>query len=154
VPPAPVVAPAPPAPATALVPAPAPREPSAAQDREAAVTVALAFLDALVRRDPAGLVQASGARFSFDGEVVEGRDAQRRRWRDLLSARPVATEALRDLALLDSAEATARLGPPPARIAPLVRPGAWIAIGDVSGRPVVLVIVREGARLVVAALND
>jgi hypothetical protein len=47
-----------------------------------------------------------------------------------------------------------QLGPPPPRIAALLKPGAWVAVADLSGRPVVLVLTREGDRFTVAGMHD
>jgi hypothetical protein len=55
--------------------------------------------------------------------------------------------------VLPAAEAVARLGPPPARVAPLATRG-WVAIAEVSGRPVVLFLVREGGRMSVTGMHD
>jgi hypothetical protein len=112
-------------------------------------------VDALLRADAAGLAAASTQRFSFDGTTVEGRDAQARRWREIFAARGSGGgETLRDLVLMDPDEALERLGPPPARVAPMLRPGTWIAVADVSGRPVVLFLNQEGDRIAVAGLHD
>jgi hypothetical protein len=112
-------------------------------------------VDALLRADAAELVAASAQRFSFDGATAEGRDAQARRWREIFAVRSSGGgETLRDLILMGQQEALEQLGPPPARMAPLLRPGSWIAVADVSGRPLVLFLVREGDRFVVAGLHD
>jgi ketosteroid isomerase-like protein len=135
---------------------PEPRtEPAAPQpDRERALRAALAFTDALLRSDATALAAASTATFSFDGEPVAGRDAQVRRWGGIFAERRAGAATLTDLALLGAADALAQLGPPPARIAGLVKAGAWVAVADLSGRPVVLVIVQEGGRFAVAAMHD
>lgn len=159
--PAPTPAVVPPAPAP-LPPAPPPRPqakpaqgaPPVSQ-RDRLLGAALGFLDALLRGDASDLAAASSLRFSFDGTFVEGRDAQARRWREILAARgQVAEQKLRDLVLLTDEEAIAQLGQPPARLAPLVRPGTWVAVADVSGRPVVLFLVEEGNRVAVAGMHD
>jgi hypothetical protein len=118
------------------------------------IQAALGFLDALARGDTSALAAAASGRFSFDGEAVDGREAQARRWREVFAARPPAGEPVRDLAVMPAEEAIARIGPPPPRLAPQVRPGAWVAVGDLAGRPVVLVLVRDAGRFAVAALHD
>ena len=115
---------------------------------------ALTFVDALLHADATALAAASGERFSFDGALTVGRENQVRRWREIFAARAAGDAVLRDLVLLDAEEALAQLGAPPTRIAPLVKPGAWVAVADVSGRPVVLVLVREGGRFTVAGMHD
>jgi len=171
VPAPPPVAPPPPAPPPARLPAaarpqpaapvstsrpaadPAPRTP--ASEREQLVSAALAFLDALIQGDASGLAEASSSRFSFDGDVVVGTDAQARRWRELLAERgQVAQQTLRDLVVMTGDEAVAQMGPPPARLAQLVTAGAWVAVADVSERPVILFLVREGDRFAVAGMHD
>jgi hypothetical protein len=149
-----------PAAAGAKPAAPPPAPPPATQrppeaERAQVARAALAFLDALVRGDAARLAAASGERFSLDGEVRTGRDQIERAFRELLSARGEAPPgALLDLELLPAADAVARLGPPPARVAPLAAArGGWVAIADVSRRPVVLFLAREGQRWAVAGME-
>jgi hypothetical protein len=55
--------------------------------------------------------------------------------------------------VLTAAEAVAQLGSPPQRLAGLVKPGAWIAVADLSGRPVILVVLREGDRYSIAGMH-
>lgn len=128
-----------------------PAEPERAQVARAA----LAFLDALVAGDAAGLAAASAERFSFDGDVRSGKEEIRRTWRALLAGRdPAPRPALLDLELLPAAEAAARLGNPPPRIAALASAkGGWIGIANVSRRPVVLILAREGARWAVVGME-
>jgi hypothetical protein len=151
-------APAPPAPPAPKVPAAAPggapaRPPEA--ERVQVARAALAFLDALLAGDAAAVAAACSERFSFDGDVRSGRDEVRRIWRALLAERaPGQRGALLDLELLPAADAVARLGPPPPRIAPLAAArGAWIAVANVSRRPVVLFLAREGGRWSVAGIE-
>jgi hypothetical protein len=56
--------------------------------------------------------------------------------------------------VLPAPEAVARYGKPPARVAALARPGAWVAVGDVGGRAVVLFLGSDGGRLAVLGLHD
>lgn len=154
--PPPVTPAAPPqAPAPLLPPPPVRAAPSTPQpERERALRAALAFVDRLARSDGGGLAALSTEPFSFDGEAVRGRDAQVRRWGEIFAERPPADVELRDLALLTVPEALAQLGAPPPRIAGLLKPGAWIAVADLSGRPVVIVLVQEGGRFAAAGMHD
>lgn len=140
-----------PAPAAAAVKV----APGAEPERTQVARVALAFLDALVAGDPAVLAAASSERFSFDGDVRAGREEVRRSWRALLAGRdPAARAALLDLEVLPAAEAVTRLGAPPPRLAPLAAvKGAWVAIANVSRRPVVLFLAREGGRITVTGME-
>jgi hypothetical protein len=128
-----------------------PGEPEKAQVARAA----LAFLDALLAGDAAKLAAAASERFSFDGEVRTGREQVQRAWRELLAGRaPADRGTLLDLELLPAVEAVARLGPPPARLVPLATArGSWVAIANVSRRPVVLFLTREGSRFAVAGME-
>jgi hypothetical protein len=115
---------------------------------------ALAFLDALVAGDPAALAAASAEKFSFDGQLRSGKEDIKRTWRDLLAGRGEGPRpVLLDLELLPAAEAAQRLGPPPARLAPLAAAGGWVAVANVSRRPVVLFLAREGPRFAVAGMH-
>jgi hypothetical protein len=123
-------------------------------DRDEAERAARAFLDALAAGDADGLVRASSERFSFDGQPQSGRDAIRGTWRAILSGRDGPRPQVGRVEILAAAEAIARLGPPPARIAPLARPGVLVAVADVGGRPVVLFLAREGGRMAVFGMHD
>ena len=116
---------------------------------------ALAFLDPLLAGDAAALTRASSERFSFDGEVRAGREEVRRGFRELLDRRDgLPRPVLLDLEVLPAADAVARLGPPPPRLAALAAAkGSWIAIASVSRRPVVLFLGREGSRWVVVGVH-
>lgn len=143
---------------TTPAPAPArPAEPARAAEPERAqvARAVLAFLDALLGGDAAAVAAASSERFSFDGDVRVGRDEIRRFWRALLADRELSQRgALLDVELLPAADAVARLGPPPARLAPLVgQKGSWVAIANVSRRPVVLFVAREGGRWAVVGIE-
>jgi hypothetical protein len=135
-------------------PAPTASPPKPLPEREEVLRAALAFADALVRGDATALGASSAARFSFDGDAVDGREPQVRRWREILGARRAAPAQLRDLRVLPATEAPAALGPPPARIAALLRPGTWIAIADLSGRAVILFLARDGGRMAVVGMSD
>jgi len=146
-------APASAAPASTAPPPPAPR-PGEAEKAQVA-RAALAFLDALVQGDAQKLTAAGSDHFSFDGEVRSGRDQVERAWKELLASRaPAERGTLLDLELLPAAEAVARLGPPPARVAALATArGGWVAVANVSRRPVLLFLAREGQRWTVAGME-
>jgi len=162
---APGAAPAP-APAAATTPArgptaaaaPArtasPRVRDSAAERAEAEKIARAFAGALAARDADALAAAAGEKFSFDGNGVTGRDAVRRTWRSLLALRGGASPRVGGVEVLSVQEAVARLGPTPARLAPLTRPGALVALADVGGRTVVLFVAREGGRMAVLGMHD
>ncbi len=124
-------------------------------ERTQVARAALSFLDALLAGDAAQLAAASTERFSFDGDVRTGKEEIRRTWRALLAGRGAAQHpTLLDLELLTAADALSRLGPPPARLAPLASArGTWVAIANVSRRPVVLFVTREGGRWAVAGME-
>jgi hypothetical protein len=115
---------------------------------------ALAFLDALVAFDAPRLAAASGERFSFDGDVQTGAEAVRRRWREILDRRERTPAQLLDVEILPAPEAVARLGAPPARVAALAARGTWVAVANVSGRPVIVFLSREGGRFRAVGLHD
>ena len=129
--------------------------PGPISDREDAERAARAFLEALARGDAAALAGFAAERFSFDGDVLSGRESIRRNWRDLLAARlPAAPAAIGALEVLQAPDAAARYGKPPARIAPLVQKGVMVGIGDVGGRTVVLFLARERGRMAVLGMHD
>ncbi len=153
-------APASPTPAPAARPATTPpwppqpsSPPSAEQERAEAARAASAFVRALAAGDADALAALCAERFSFDGDPQSGREAVRRTWRAILTGRAAPTPAVGRIEVLSVAEAVARHGPPPTRIAPLARPGALVAIADVGGRTVVLFIARDGGRLAVTGMH-
>jgi hypothetical protein len=152
------VAPAPAraAPASIAPPPPIRRAPPVdpAAERAEAEKVARRFLEALVARDADALAAGSAERFSFDGDTLAGRDAIRGAWRAILAGREGPPPPLGKLDVLPAADAVARLGKPPARVAPLARPGVLVALADVGGRPVVLFLAREGGRMAVLGMHD
>jgi hypothetical protein len=123
-------------------------------EREDAERAARAFLEALVARDADALAAASAERFSFDGDAQGGREAVRRTWRTILAGREGEPPRIRALEILAAADAIARFGRPPARIAPLARPGVLVAVADVGGRTVVLFLARDGGRMAVLGMHD
>ncbi|HSN92244.1 MAG TPA: nuclear transport factor 2 family protein, partial [Anaeromyxobacteraceae bacterium] len=144
---APTTAPSSPTP----LPGPAP---TAESERTQVARAALRFLDALVAGDPEALAAACAEQFSFDGQVESGREAVRREWRARLEARAGDPAVLLDLDLRPAADAVARYGPPPARVAPLARPGTWVAAANVSSRAVVLFLARSAGGWAVAGMHD
>jgi hypothetical protein len=159
--PAPAPAPAPardpaaaPAPGAKPAPATPPRLRDPAAERAEAEKVAQLFAAALAAGDADALAAAAGERFSFDGNGVTGRDAIRRTWRSLLALRAGPAPRVGAVEVLTVQEAVARLGPTPARLVPLTRPGALVALADVGGRPVVLFVAREGGRMAVLGMHD
>jgi hypothetical protein len=143
------------APAAADQPRPAAPARTLDPERTQVARAALAFLDALLAGNADALASASTVRFSFDGDVRTGKDDLRRAWRGFLAGRDASKPgALLDLELLPSADAVSRLGPPPARLAPLAGArGTWVAVANVSRRPVVLFLVRESNRWAVAGIE-
>jgi len=136
-------------------PAPAPKPPALPAETEKAqvARAALRFLDALVAADADALASAGAERFSFDGDVQSGRDAVRRAWRTLLGRREAPRAEVLDLDVLPAPEAVARYGAPPPRVAGLAARGAWVAVANVSGRPVVLFLVKDGGRWAIAGMH-
>ncbi len=124
-------------------------------ERTQVARAALTFLDALVAGDASRLAAAAGERFSFDGDVRAGKEEIRRRWNGLLAGRqPEPRTQLLDVEIVPASEAISRLGSPPPRLAPLAgAKGTWVAIANVSQRPVVLFMVREGPRWVVSGME-
>jgi hypothetical protein len=139
------------APSTPIRRAP-PVDPAA--ERAEAEKVAGRFLEALVARDADALAAGSAERFSFDGDTRTGRDAIRGAWRAILAGRDGQPPPLGNVEVLPAADAVARLGKPPVRVASLARPGVLVALADVGGRPVVLFLAREGGRMAVLGMHD
>lgn len=117
-------------------------------------SAARAFLDALRASNAEALAAASTERFSFDGEIRAGAEAIRRTWREIFARRTAVPPPLGDVEVLPAAEAVARHGKPPARIAALVRPGVWVAFADLGGRTVVLFVGRDEGRFAVLGMHD
>jgi len=133
-------------------PAPPTTAPAAAE-RVQVAAAARRFAEALVARRASDLASLCAPSFSFDGRVASGADAVRARWAEVLAARGDSPDALLDLAVAPAADAQARLGKPPKRVAALLGPGAWVAVADISGRPVVIVFARHGGALVATGIH-
>ncbi len=123
-------------------------------ERADAERVSRAFVAALARGDGDALSELCAERFSFDGDSRSGREAVRRTWRALLAGRAAPVPTPGRIEVLSLADAVARHGRPPARLASLARPDALVAIADVGGRTVVLFLAREGERLAVTGMHD
>jgi hypothetical protein len=134
---------------------PVPTARPAEAERSQVARAALAFLDAFVAGDAGALSAAASERFSLDGDLKVGKDQIRRAFQEVVSARdPSARPALLDLELLPATDAVARLGPAPPRIASLATArGTWVAIANLSRRPLVLFLAREGNRFAVAGVH-
>ncbi|HTP52054.1 MAG TPA: hypothetical protein VMK42_15270 [Anaeromyxobacteraceae bacterium] len=143
-------APAPPGPAKA---APAPKGPGRAPERVEVAAAALRFAQALASRRATEVAGLCAQNFSFDGHTTSGAEGVRARWQEILGSREGGPEALLDLAVLPASEAQARLGKPPRRIAPLVTGASWVAVANLSGRPVVIVFGRQGGGWVATGID-
>jgi hypothetical protein len=124
-------------------------------ERSQVARAALSFLDPLLAGDATELSRACGERFSFDGVIHAGREDIRQTFRELLDRREgTPRPVLLDLEVLPAADALSRLGPPPPRLAALSGGrGTWVAMANVSRRPVVLFLAREGNRWVVVGMH-
>jgi hypothetical protein len=101
------------------------------------------FAEAFAAGRAADVAAACAPAFSFDGRVEKGAEAIRARWDEILAGGEAPLPLL-DLAVAPAAEAQARLGKPPRRLAPLLVPGAWVAVANLGGRPLVVVLARQG----------
>ncbi|HZY04194.1 MAG TPA: hypothetical protein VFF02_11910 [Anaeromyxobacteraceae bacterium] len=117
-------------------------------------TAAARFFEALLGRRAADLAALSSPTFSFDGRTARGAEEVRARWQETMLARDGASYALLDLAVLPAAEAVARFGKPPRRVASLLQPGTWVAAADLSGRPTFVFFARQGGAWLATGMHD
>ncbi len=115
--------------------------------------MATRFFAALLARRTDEVAALCAPTFSFDGRAASGAEI-RRRFGELFAARDGVRYVLRDLAVLPASEATARYGRPPARVAALAAPGAWVAVANLSGRATFLFLSRQGGAWVAAGFHD
>ncbi|HET6923109.1 MAG TPA: hypothetical protein VFI16_08175, partial [Anaeromyxobacteraceae bacterium] len=146
--------PATPTPASAPAPSPAPAAGPAPRARAQVATAAARFFEALLARRAGDLAALSSPGFSFDGRAARGAEEVRGRWSEAVARHDGATHALLDLELLTAAEASARFGKPPRRIAALVQPGSWVAVANLSGRPTFVFFARLGATWLATGIHD
>jgi hypothetical protein len=123
-------------------------------ERREAARVALRFLGALLAGRSAEVASLCATTFSFDGRPVTGAEKVRARWGEILARRQGPPPALNDLELLTPAEAAARLGKPPRRLASLAGPGSYLALANLSGRPTLVFLGRQGGAWVATGLHD
>ncbi|HYQ81176.1 MAG TPA: hypothetical protein VEP68_06735 [Anaeromyxobacteraceae bacterium] len=112
------------------------------------------FFEALLGRRAADLAALCAPSFSFDGRSAHGADEVRARWQEAVAARDGAAYALLDLEVLPAAEAVARFGKPPRRVAGLLQPGTWVAAANLSGRPTFVFLARQGGAWVATGMHD
>lgn len=143
-----------PGPATPPAPPAAPKEAKPSPDRVQVAAAAARFFQALLARRPADLAALCALTFSFDGKLVSGADAIRARWADLVAAHGGAMYTLLDLEILALADAQARYGKPPKRLAALAAPGSWVALGNLSGRPTFVFYSRQGNAWLATGIHD
>lgn len=117
-------------------------------------TAARRFVEALLGGRASEVAALCAPTFSFDGRTEKGADAIRVRWAEALAEPGPERATLLDLAVAPAADAQARLGRPPKRIAPLLLPGTWVAVANVSGRAVVVVFGRQGGGWAATGLHD
>jgi hypothetical protein len=154
-PPPPTPAPSPAATSTGSPPAfPAPAAGPAPGERAQVAAAAARFFEALLARRAGDLAAQSSPGFSFDGRAARGAEEVRGRWSEAVARHDGATHALLDLELLPAAEASARFGKPPRRIAALLQPGSWVAVANLSGRPTFVFFARQGGSWVATGLHD
>ncbi len=115
---------------------------------------AIEFFEALLGRRAGDLAALCAPTFSFDGRPVSGQVEIRARFGEIMSGRDGIAYALQDLAVMPSAEALARYGKPPPRIAPLAQSAAWVAVASLSGRATFVFFVRQGPRWLAAGMHD
>jgi len=135
-------------------PAPPPKEAKTSPERVQVAAAAASFFRALLARRAGDLAALCAPAFSFDGKLVSGADPVRGRWAEILSAREGATDALLDLEILAAADAQARYGKPPKRLAALASPGAWVALANLSGRPTFVFFARQGSAWLATGMHD
>ncbi len=138
----------------APAPSPAPAAGPAPSERAQVAAAAARFFEALLARRAGDLAALSSPGFSFDGRAARGAEEVRGRWSEAVARHDGATHALLDLELLPAAEASARFGKPPRRIAALLQPGSWVAVANLSGRPTFVFFARQGGTWVATGLHD
>ncbi len=112
------------------------------------------FFRALLARRADDLAALSSPGFSFDGRAARGADEVRRRWSQAVARRDGVPYALYDLEVLPAAEASARFGKPPRRVAGLLPPGSWVAVANLSGRPTFVFFARQGGAWLATGMHD
>lgn len=142
-------APQPRLPAVASAPGPSP-----APERGQVAAAAVKFFEALLARRAAELAALCAPDFSFDGTAARGAEDVRSRWSEAVASHDGLVYVLYDLEVLPAAEAAARFGKPPRRVAGLLQPGSWVAVANLSGRPTFVFFARQGPGWVATGLHD
>lgn len=122
-------------------------------DRVQVAAAARRFAEALVARRASDVALLCASPFSFDGRPDSNPESVRARWEQIFAARHAIADVLFDLVVMTAAEAQARLGKPPKRIAGLLTPVSWVAVADLSGRAVLIIFARQNGRFVATAIH-
>jgi hypothetical protein len=130
------------------------RAPGKPPDREQVAATAARFFDALLGRRAAALAALCAPSFSFDGHAAGGADKVKGRWSEIVARQQGAAYALQGMEVLSAAEATARYGKPPKRIASLVSPGSFVAVASLSGRPTLVFFSRQSGAWLATGIHD
>lgn len=133
-----------------------PAGPAAAGEDDAfmARLVARSFFRGLVEGDLPTLAPLCARRVNFDGQVVKGAAAIRRRLEALVTRARERGLRLKKVQLLTYREAVRRFGPPPARIAVTPGRGTMVALAAFQRGGAVAVLGRVGRFWRVLALTD
>ena len=115
---------------------------------------AIQFFEALLGHRTGDLTALCAGTFSFDGRAASGRSEIGARFGEILAQRDGIVYALQDLAVMPTAEAVARYGKPPPRIAPMAQSSAWVAVASLSGRATFVFFARQGSSWVATGMHD
>ena len=132
---------------------PAVAAPAAVTDFTAEL-VARSFLRSLLDGRPAGALPLCGAEVNLDGRKLRDRTELQQALETVSSRARRRGLRLRQLLILDGAEAVRRFGQPPRRLRGSVGPGSLVALARLSQLGAAVVLRREGGFWRVTALTD
>lgn len=117
------------------------------------VLVGKTFLQAVVDRDAQTALPLCAPKVDFDGEVVRGKAAVKKRLGQIFS-RLGNRRRLRRVLVMTLAEARRRFGPPPARLSLPQGDELLVAFGRFSRGGLIAILARRGDHWRVIALTD
>jgi hypothetical protein len=114
------------------------------------------FFNELIAADTTAVVRRCGLPFLLEDRRIDRSEDLRAEWSKNLRSKRTDLLTLYDIEVLNAADMEKKHGRPPGRLGAwsLHTPGTWFAVGNLSGRPFVLMLREAGAAWQVIGYHD